>query len=920
MNEYLQLAVLGLGTGALYSLLSSGILLIYRASGVLNFAQGAIAMVGAYVFYELHVENGMNFALAALISVVLCGLLGGVLYQVVMRPLRRAAPITRVIATLGLLTVLVAGATLLYAGAVLDVPSSLPTQTFEVFGLNVPQDRLWLLLIAAVITVATHLASKHTRFGLVTRGVAENETSIAALGESPDKIATINWMIGAALAGLAGTLIAPIVGLTVDSLIWLVVPALAAALFGRLDSFPLAFLGAIILGVGQALLSKQQAFIPGLTDLVPLALILIAMVVWGQATQTRGVILEKLPSVGSARNHTPVLLGTLVVMIVLAAVLPENWAIALGISAMAAVVLLSVLVVTGYGGQVSLAQMAIAGVGALVAGRLVSNLEVPFPLAMLVGVVAGALLGGIFGLPSLRMRGPSLAIVTLALGVAVNSAVFKNSMLSGLENGFPLKPQSFFGLTIDPILSPRTYTVFVVCWVILLLWLVGNLRKSPAGRRMLAVRENERAAAALGISVSAVKLYTFVVGSVIAAIGGVLFAFATTNVQVSTGYDPVSSVAILTFGIVGGVGALPGPFLGAQLYPGGLPGGVIAEAIGGSEAQGWLVLIGGIVMVFVLVTHPEGIADQMAKPFKALRRNRSGAEDAEAGAAAAGEGTERAVVVEAQTAMSEGGPELLRVSDVHVSFGAVRAVAGANLEVRRGEVLGLIGPNGSGKTTLTDAISGFNNARGSIYLDDEDISTYSPTRRARAGLARSFQSLDLFDEITVEENLRAASDTSRWTAYFGAWLPQRWRPLSPVAARAVRELDLEEVLAESPKNLSYGQRRLTAIARTLASGPSFVLLDEPAAGLSALETAHVSQLITRMAKEWNVGVLVVEHDMSLVMASCDRIAVLNFGKVIAQGSPIEVRANAEVRAAYLGDDFAIDELEADLLLQAETES
>jgi sulfate-transporting ATPase len=916
MTEYLQLALLGLGAGAMYALLGSGIVLTYRASGVLNFAQGAIAMVGAYLFYELRFNDGWALAPALIVTVLACALLGAVMYQAVMRPLRDAAPVVRVIATLGVLSVLEAGAVLRYSSNVYLMNSQLPTSTFSIGGVTVPQDRMWLLVIAIVITAALFLSSKYTKFGLVSRAVAENETSTAAVGHSPHVIATVNWTIAAALAGVAGILIAPIAGLTVTSLIWLVVPALAAAIFGRLNSFPMTLLGALIIGVGESLLAQEELKVTGITDLVPLALILITMVVAGQRTQTRGVILERLPAVGSGLASGPALVVTAIVLVLLSLFLPAEWAIALGVSGMSAIIILSFVVVTGYAGQLSLAQMASAGLGALLAARLAVDMHVAFPVAIVIAAVCTGVVGIIFGLPSLRMRGPSLAIVTLALGVAVNSVIFSNTSIAGGQIGITLAPQSFFGLDINPVTQPRTFTIFVVCWLAVLAWLVGNLRRSRAGRRMLAVRSNERAAASLGISVGTVKLYAFAVASAIAGIGGVLMAFSATTLQVNTGYDSVASVSALTFAVVGGIGFLIGPFLGAQLYPGGLPGGVIANYIGGSSAQAWLVFIGGVLMLLVIVLQPDGMAGEVARTLKGkgarLARWRSQAPLLSESAQQAPDAEELAK-----------GPQVLTVSDLSVSFGAVKALRSASLEVRRGEVQGLIGPNGSGKTTMLDAISGFVPASGTVALDGLDLSKAAPAKRARAGITRSFQSLDLFEEITVEENLRTASDKPGWDAYLSAWLPGRRRPLAPAAVRAVKALGLEDLLGRSPKDLSYGQRRLTAIARTLAAAPAFLLLDEPAAGLSDVQTADVAKLIVRLAREWNIGVLVVEHDMSLVMGSCDQITVLNFGEVIAQGEPADVRAHAGVRSAYLGDAFAVGEPESgpgDDLAQAEMEA
>ena len=238
------------------------------------------------------------------------------------------------------------------------------------------------------------------------------------------------------------------------------------------------------------------------------------------------------------------------------------------------------------------------------------------------------------------------------------------------------------------------------------------------------------------------------------------------------------------------------------------------------------------------------------------------------------------------------------------------AVDDVSLEVHPGEVVGLIGPNGAGKTTLIDAVTGFVPVSGgSISLDDRRIDRLNATQRARLGLRRSFQSLELFEDISVEENIRAGSDQR---ASRLSWVTDLFWPghhdLPPTAVAAVREFELEPHLDQTPEELPYGRRRLVGIARTVASGPSVVLLDEPAAGLDENESAELARLIRRLADERNMGVLLVEHDVSLVMSTCDRVVVIDFGRVIASGTPAEIRGDQAVRDAYLGHADEVEEV------------
>jgi sulfate-transporting ATPase len=328
----------------------------------------------------------------------------------------------------------------------------------------------------------------------------------------------------------------------------------------------------------------------------------------------------------------------------------------------------------------------------------------------------------------------------------------------------------------------------------------------------------------------------------------------------------------------------------------------------GLENQ-WDLIIGSLIVFVILIVHQNGIADVVTHNRRPWERLRLVAPSAE-----------RAPLPRAEVEPVAGAT--LAIAGLTVRFGAVVAVDDVSLEVRPGEVVGLIGPNGAGKTTLIDAVTGFvRAATGSIALDGDRIDQLNATKRARLGLRRSFQSLELFDDVSVEENLRAGSDqrASRWSWATDLFWPGR-HDLPPTAVAAVHEFQLEPHLDALPDELPYGRRRLVGIARTVASGPSVVLLDEPAAGLDEHESAELAHLIRRLADERNMGVLLVEHDVGLVMSTCDRVVVIAFGKVIASGSPSEIRGNALVREAYLGNTDETGTTEASTTATGTTET
>ena len=240
--------------------------------------------------------------------------------------------------------------------------------------------------------------------------------------------------------------------------------------------------------------------------------------------------------------------------------------------------------------------------------------------------------------------------------------------------------------------------------------------------------------------------------------------------------------------------------------------------------------------------------------------------------------------------------------DLYVRYGGVVAVNDVSFTVTPGRITGLIGPNGAGKTSVIDAVTGFTRtAAGSVLLDGQELVGLSATKRARAGLSRSFQSLELFEDATVLDNLRAASDPrDRWSYLRDLVYPVA-PPLPGEVVAAIREFRLEDDLLRIVQDLPYGQRRLLAIVRAVATQPSVLLLDEPAAGLSDVETAELAHLVRRLADDWGIAILLVEHDMTFVMSVCDDIVVLDFGTQISAGTPQEIRRDPAVIAAYLGE-------------------
>jgi ABC-type branched-subunit amino acid transport system ATPase component/ABC-type branched-subunit amino acid transport system permease subunit len=915
MNEFLKFGLLGLGLGGIYALAAQGIVLVYRGSGVLNFAHGAMAAVGAFAYVEA-ADAGWGTTPSVVAGIACAAAVGALVQLLVMRPLRTASPLTRLVATLGVLTVLQAaliGWPFNFGDTQRFVSGFLPAHFVDFGnGISVGADRLWILGIATVLTAALWAIYRYTRFGLITRAVAENDEVAASLGRSPDLIATVNWAAGAGLAGLAGVLVVPIIGLSVNQILLLLVPALAAALVGSFTSFPLTLLGGVLIGVVESELTSGADWIPdflkasGWSKSVPFLVIIVVLAVRGRALPLRSHVLERMPGLGSGRirpGTVAALLGVgFVALDGIGAIgysgVHVNWVGAATTTFIAATICLSLVVVTGYAGQLSLAQYALAGIGAYVAARaasggelieLVSFGKVDFELALLLGVAISVPVGLLVGLPALRTRGVNLAIATLGLALLIERVVLGNPDYTGGFEGTVVPRPDFLGIDLDPINYPRRYAIFCMIAFAIAALAVANLRRGRAGRRLVAVRTNERAAASLGISVVGAKLFAFGMAAGIAGLGGILLAFRSRTVLFAP-YNVFNSIQVVVQTVIGGIGFIGGALFGGAIAIGGAIAYALNELLDIDDVL--IILFSGVFLLFNLVLFPDGVAAQIARDYRrlvaVLHRTLHRVEAPAAPLPQVDRGTIRALT--------------LRIEGVSVRFGGVVAVDDVSLEVHPGEVVGLIGPNGAGKTTLIDVVTGFTRAQaGHIVLEGDQIDRWGPRRRARGGLGRSFQSLELFEDMSVRDNLRAASDRRDPLAYVTDLVWPANPPLPGTAVAAIREFGLDGDLDRMPSELPYGRRRLVGIARAVATEPSTLLLDEPAAGLDERETRELGELVRRLAKEWGLGILLVEHDVSLVMSVCDRIVALDFGRVIAEGTPTEIRGNAAVIAAYLGE-------------------
>ncbi len=625
-EQILAYAILGLGSGALFAGTGLGVVLSYRGSGVINLSTGAIAMLAGYCYWALATgEFGVAFTTGWAITLTLVfSVVVGVAFELgVVRPLRRQPPLAKLVATLGVLLSAQAAIVLAFGNTAHPQPSILPAGIVTLFGVTIPDYDIWMAAIVLVATLLVACAYRWTRFGIGTRAAAENEAYATLFGLSPNRYSMGNTVLMALAMGLVGLLAASINEVDPITLVLFIVPGLAAAMFGRLTGFTTTYIAGMVIGMAESVLvylGSQSWFptsnggpIPGVDQLLVLLVLLVATFFRAGKIPSRGDIVERrLPR--APRPVAP--LRTAAVFVPIAALamwaLPFGYREGLITSCIFAVSLLSLVVVTGYLGQLSLVQLGLAGVAGFLVSHLATNFGIGFPWAAIVGVLAAAALGVGFGFPALRVRGVQLAVVTLAATVALDTFWFSNGTWGAGVLGAHVPTPSLFGFHFGPYASLHglgggepspLFGWFCLIVLTVVALLVANLRRSRLGQQMLAVRANERAAAATGVNVRSVKLTGFGIAAGIAGVCGVLLSYSAGSITASS-FSALLAVGLVAFVYITGITSVPGGIFAGVIYVGGLFAYALLDWFG---LQGnWLNLAVGFLVVFSLVSRPEG--------------------------------------------------------------------------------------------------------------------------------------------------------------------------------------------------------------------------------------------------------------------------------------------------------------------------
>src|SRR5581483_2494037 len=901
--------VLGVITGLTIGFLAVGLVLVYKANRFINLAHAQMGTYSAVLLAKMVIDWGWSWWAAFPFAIAVGIVTGLVIDRFIIRRLRAKSN-----STVALLLVTIGVAQLL--SALEFIPALGPnTQKLTLQGFPPPfhshikiqgvilgGDRVFALILVPIVVGLLAAFLRYTNMGLAIRATASNLEAATLAGVPISQVSMVTWGVAGALAAATAVVQAPgqpsfdASALGPD----LLLRALGAAAVGGFVSLPAAMVGGLGLGLIEQL-TLYWTHSGGKADFAVFAAILVIIAVRGKvisaAVKDSGAVVSERPPLRVPEVLRNRLLvrgrGAFVACLALFVGLllpllpyfrPDFRRFDLTLVLIYALLGVSITMVVGWAGQISLGHFALIGAGAYLTARL-SPHGVSLPVLLFLAGLLGAVIMVVVGLPALRIRGLALAVTTLGLGTVSYEWLFKQSWFGSSHSyGLPVKPPGLVGLG-HPSSPIAVYYVSLAVLGVSLLGAAG-LRRSLPGRMVLAVRDNESAALAFGITPATVKLAILAFSGFVAGAGGVLWADAWQNLSLSQ-FNPNLSLAVLAVPVIGGVGSLGGAVAASVLLY--MPTYFLAPHLAGlfgsvGRQIGFQLLLGGGGLVALMLSYPSGIAGAAQNAWEAFLRR---------------------VAQQEATKEEPTDPDALEVEDLRVSFGGLNALDGASITVRPGEIVGLIGPNGAGKTTLINAVAGMLPARGRVSVYGVDVSDLPADMRWVHGLGRSFQDASLFAGLTVREVIQVAVRSDDRYGFAAAifrlpWAMRAQRSLEAAADEIIEQFGLGPHAGTLAADLSTGIRRICDMAAQVAARPRLLLLDEPTAGVAQRETDVFPPLLRRIRDELGCAIVIVEHDMSVILTVCERIYAMESGQVIAEGTPDQIRNDPRVIASYLG--------------------
>jgi ABC-type branched-subunit amino acid transport system ATPase component/branched-subunit amino acid ABC-type transport system permease component len=913
VQDFLPFVVIGIATGAVYGLAGVGLVLAYKTSGIFNLAYGAVAALTVFVFYWLHTEHGWPWGLAAAVCVLVLGPAEGLLMELLGRALEPVGATLKVVATVGLLLIVLGVGELWYGNDEVNFPQFLPSSTVPILGVNIGWDQITVTIIAIVSTAVLYYFFRNVRMGFAMRGVVDNPDLLSMTGENPIRVRRWAWVISMTFCSMAGLLLAPGLSLNAVIITTLVVYAFGAAAIGYFSNLPLTFVGGLIIGIAGSLATKYAvsvSWLSGLPPAIPFIVLFVALVVTPKARLAERRVVTTLP-VRKAwyapwRVRLPAFAVVLVVLCLIPSMVGDNLSIWASFLA-DAILLLSLGLLVRVSGQISLCHLAFAAVGAAAFGHFADSYHLPWLLALLLAMLVAIPVGAIVSIPAVRLSGLFLALATLGFGILLQYLFYSTNLMFGLTTaGIPApRPQmSVFGLSLS---SDKGFYYVLLLAAVLSTIVIMAIQRGRMGRLLGALADSQLALETQGATTNVVKVLVFCLSAAFASLAGALLAIEF-HYAVGSNYDPFESLVYVALVVIA-IGGEPWYALVAALGVSIIPGYVTATNI-----TTYLQIIFGVAAAMFAVfasrtaTVPlrvrqfldrlGGRPQEQTVTEEQVRRAVAHATESEE--VAARQDKKITVVPDERDPADTG----LDVRALSVRFGGVNAVQDVSLRAPMACITGLVGPNGAGKTTTFNACSGLlKPTHGQVILHGRDVTSLGPAGRARFGLGRSFQRVELFTSLTVRENVALGREASMAGAN-----PVRQLMTSAGQRATVRRAveDAIELTGIGPLShlqaglLPTGQRRMVELARVLAGPFDLLLLDEPSSGLDGAETTRFGDILTGAVADRGLGILLVEHDMALVRQVCTNIYVLDFGQLVFEGTPADMLASPVVRSAYLG--------------------
>jgi len=897
----------GLVLGALSSLTAMGLVIVYRSARIINFAQAEIGGLAAGVAVVMVTGAHLPYLLALPVGLAAALATGALIDLTVIRRLFNAPRLIVTVATIGVAQVVAAFEVGLptfftHLGPLASFTTPF-TFRFRVSPIVFDGDYVVAIIAVPVVLVALAWFFGRSDLGIAIRGAADSTDRATLLGVPVRRLSTITWVVAAGLSGVGAMLTGPILGpaasLGVNAGPVALLAPLTAAVLGRLESLTVAFTASLIIAV------FQQAVFWSYPRASTVDAVLFVAVLVGLLAQRRRItrsddsglggyvavrevrripaLLRRLPEVRAAVVTGVLVLVGLAVLLPLA--MSDSKRTLLAYVAIYAILAVSLVVLTGWSGQISLGQFAFAGVGAGTTASLFVHLHADLFVCLAAAALVGALTAVIIGIPAIRLPGIFLAVVTLAFSVPVSTFLLNSTYFPKFTPSQLTRPS-----VLDRFDLNSALTFYYFCLIVLVgaVVVANNYRNSRAGRVAFAVRDNARGAAAYSVSPVRVKLTAFAFAGAIAGAAGGLYVVGLRGIGFS-GFSPQLSLDVFTMVVVGGLGTLAG----------GITGAVFIQGVQYFLHGAWQLLATGIGVLVVVMVLPGGLADvfyrtrDVALRRVARRRGLSVPSLAEQ-AAFAVESAPALVVVgdPAPHALNPRAAPLLELRGVGAAYGQVPVLFGVDLEIADGEVVGLLGTNGAGKSTVLRVVTGLLAARsGQLIYDGEDVTKMTPLDRVKAGLVMVPSGRGVFPSLTVAENLRLGSWLVRHDVEFVAATTARIFELFPALQRR------SDTLAAS---LSGGEQQMLTIAQALYCRPRLLMIDELSLGLAPVIVAELLSVIRGLAAS-GVTVVIVEQSINLATSIAQRSVFMERGQVRFTGPTAELSKRPDLlRSVFLG--------------------